>query len=232
MQLNAARTLRKITLAGLCVSALTACVAGNIAHQQPAYAAEDLRPLELELTSNDGSLEFHYNNYNNRSLDHIKRVSGIIGTGSFTGEIMVPKGQAISIYGENPDISKYEVTGFRTVDPEVDSAKIHFEMIDARKQIRDEIEKLTDAQKVQVLKIAGLYDEVLNSPKYLAASARSRAYTELTVFLKETKTEWTPLGKYMKALDSHLDIGIRLNYLTNAAELTSMVSVLRMMAGG
>lgn len=202
----------------LCLSIMAFVLSGCFSLQNGSlqtgidlYKPEELRKLHVEIKTNNQDLEFSYSNHSNSGLHYSKKFNQLISIGDFSGEISVPKGQKLFISAGNYDQARLHVSGFASVEPTQNSIKLNFVAEDALTKLRDVINSLTEDQKSDLRVIVGLYQEAINSPRYLIDSLRSKAEAQLSVFYRETGTRDTFLQSYLSSMDFNIQLATMFN---------------------
>lgn len=169
------------------------------------YNPSELRPLNVEIETNNQALKIFYSNYTN-FLPYEKKFSQTISIGSFSGKINVPKGQKLFISATEYDEVNFYTKGGIEVKPTDDSVTVKFELLDIRPALAKAISTLNEQQKKDLIQVIGLYKEATNAPQFLSSTFQEKAKTKLQIFYRETDTKYTQLGSYLSAINSLINL--------------------------
>lgn len=172
------------------------------------YSSDEIRSIKVDIITNNQDLEISYSNYIDDSIPRQKKFSKVISKGNFEGELEVPKGQTLFIYAKNPDKVGFYTTGEIKVNPTDKFVSGKIEINKVLPELIKIIKPLNEQQKRELLKIIGLFEETLNSPRYLVKSMQSRANSDLEIFYRDTGTKYTQLYSYFKSMDLIIDFAM------------------------
>lgn len=187
------------------------------------YEANELRPLHVEIKTNDQNLKVSYSNFINFGVPHQKRFSQVISIGDFAGKLNVPKGQKILISALDYDEAKFYTKGSAEVEPTENSITVKIEVLEVYPELAKTISTLNEKQKTDLISVVGLYSEAVKSPRYLVSSLHAKAKTHLDIFHRETDTKYTELWSYFSRINSLIE----LTMLPNAGGGASYADVQR-----
>lgn len=181
---------------------LSGCVSLEGSEGISSYPPEETRSLEVTIQTNDENLKVEYSNYTDSDVPFMDKFNEHISTGDFSGEIIVPREQRLSISAYGYDKVNYYTEGYTTVTPEDDEIKAEINIFAVAPKLREITSSLDSQQKTHLLRVLGLYDEAIASPRHLIETRHARAKSELDIFYRESETRYTELSQYMSKIDS------------------------------
>lgn len=170
------------------------------------YKPDELRPLNIEIETNDQTLKVYYSNYTNFNLPYQRKFSQVISTGSFSGKINIPKGQNLFISAAEYDEVNFYTEGAAEVKPTDSSVAVKIEILEIRPELVKIISALDEKQKKELIHVIGLYKEAINAPRFLVSTLQSKAKTHFEIFHRDTDTKYTKLWSYLSRVDNLIDL--------------------------
>lgn len=163
------------------------------------YSEEEMRSVKVTIKTNDQNLNIVYSNFINSEIPNNKKFSEHISKGDFSGELKIPINQEILITADYNDVDYY-IKGYNIIKPADNNISINIESLEIYPALLKLLSNLSKEQKANLLMVLGLYEEALNSPKFIASSKKAKADAELRIFYLDNDLQHSLLGSYLSKI--------------------------------
>lgn len=190
------------------------------------YSEEEMRSVKVTIKTNDQNLNIVYSNFINSKIPKNKKFQEHISKGDFSGELKIPINQEILITANDYNDVDYYIKGFDIIKPADNNISINIESLEIYPALLKLLSNLSKEQKANLLMVLGLYEEAINSPKFIASSTKAKADAELRIFYLDNDLKHSLLGRYLSKIAFNIYLANLYNKKDLAFKSEEMISKL------